>query len=139
MTAPQHPDIAEAITRERLLHDPAVRLSRPLAEELFDPEFREVGASGRLWTHAEMLAALGELHGGADGPPIIATAFAGTVLAPGLVHLTYETVIDGRHARRSSVWRRDAAGTLRLFYHQATPVPGTGVRTEAPSPPAGQA
>ncbi|WP_031003897.1 DUF4440 domain-containing protein [Streptomyces sp. NRRL F-5727] len=124
MTTPQHPDVAEAITRERLLHDPAVRRSRPLAEELLDPEFTETGASGRLWTRAEMLAALAELHGGEDGPPITATAFAGTVLAPGVVHLTYETVIDGRHARRSSVWRRDPAGTLRLFHHQGTPVPG---------------
>ncbi|MFD8009129.1 DUF4440 domain-containing protein [Streptomyces sp. NPDC058955] len=124
MTTPQHPDVAEAITRECLLHDPVVRRSRQRAEELFDPEFTEVGASGRLWTHAEMLAALAGLHGGEDGPPIVATAFAGTALAPGLVHLTYETVIDGRHARRSSVWRRDAAGTLRLFYHQGTPVPG---------------
>lgn len=123
VTHDQHPDIAEAVARERALHDPAVRLSRSLAEDLFDPDFIEVGASGRRWTYEEMLAALPALHGGEDGPPIVATAFAGTVLAPGVVHLTYETVIDGRHARRSSVWRRDAAGTLRLFHHQGTPVP----------------
>ncbi|WP_282693844.1 nuclear transport factor 2 family protein [Streptomyces sp. CC208A] len=123
MTTPQHPDVTEAIARERRLHDPAVRLSRPLAEALFDPDFIEVGASGRRWTYEEMLAALPELHGGEDGPPITAGRFAGTVLAPGIVHLTYETVIDGRHARRSSVWRRDPADTLRLYYHQGTPVP----------------
>ncbi|MFI8370127.1 DUF4440 domain-containing protein [Streptomyces sp. NPDC085466] len=120
----QHPDVTEAIARERALHDPAVRLSRSLAEDLFDPEFTEVGASGRRWTYEEMLAALPGLHGGAEtGPPIVATAFAGTVLAPGLVHLTYETVIGERRARRSSLWRRDADGPLRLFYHQGTPVP----------------
>ncbi|MEU9854693.1 nuclear transport factor 2 family protein [Streptomyces sp. NPDC047974] len=124
MTERQHPDVAEAIAGERRLHDPAVRLSRPLAEALFDPEFTEVGASGRLWTYEEMLAALPALHGGEDGPPLVADAFAGTVLAPGVVHLTYETVIDGRRARRSSLWRRDAGGALRLYYHQGTPVPG---------------
>ncbi|MFH8258578.1 nuclear transport factor 2 family protein [Streptomyces roseolus] len=123
MTERQHPDVAEAIHGELRLHDPAVRLSRTLAEALFDPEFTEVGASGRRWAYEEMLAALPELHGGEDGPPIVAEAFAGTVLAPGLVHLTYETVIDGRRARRSSLWRRDTAGTLRLYYHQGTPVP----------------
>lgn len=128
MTERQHPSVAEAIVGERRLHDPAVRLSRPLAEALFDPEFTEVGASGRRWTYEEMLAALPELHGGEDGPPIVAEAFAGTVLAPGVVHLTYETVIDGRRARRSSLWRRDAAGTLRLYYHQGTPVPGGPAR-----------
>ncbi|MFE6222890.1 MULTISPECIES: DUF4440 domain-containing protein [unclassified Streptomyces] len=123
MTTAAHPDVTEAIRRERLLHDPAVRMSPAQGEELLDPAFTEVGASGRLWTRADMLAALAGLHGGEDGPPIVATAFAGTVLAPGLVHLTYETAIDGRRARRSSVWRRDATGSLRLFYHQATPVP----------------
>ncbi|MFK3731602.1 DUF4440 domain-containing protein [Streptomyces sp. NPDC088090] len=123
MAREQHPDITEAIVRERRLHDPAVRLSRPLAEALFDPEFIEVGASGRRWTHAEMIAALPELHGGEDGPPIEAGEFTGAVLAPGIVHLTYETVIDGRRARRSSVWRRDPDGVLRLYYHQGTPVP----------------
>ncbi|MFJ6409705.1 DUF4440 domain-containing protein [Streptomyces hydrogenans] len=128
MTHGQHPDVAEAVVRERLLHDPAVRLSRPQAEALFDPEFTEVGASGRRWTYGEMIAALPELHGGEDGPPIEAGSFAGTVLAPGVVHLTYETVIGGRHARRSSVWRRDAEGALRLYYHQGTPVPDAAER-----------
>ncbi|MFD4371957.1 DUF4440 domain-containing protein [Streptomyces sp. NPDC058486] len=126
MTDRQHADITEAIARERALHDPTVRLSRPRVEQLFDPEFVEVGASGRRWTYEEMLAALPDLHGGEDGPPIKATAFAGTVLAPGLVHLTYETVIGTRHARRSSLWRRDPAGVLRLYYHQGTPVPEAG-------------
>ncbi|MFF9342752.1 MULTISPECIES: DUF4440 domain-containing protein [unclassified Streptomyces] len=123
MARERHPDITEAIARERRLHDPAVRLSRPDAEALFDPGFIEVGASGRRWTYEEMIAALPELHGGEDGPPVEAGEFAGTVLAPGVVHLTYETVIDGRHARRSSVWRRDHEGSLRLYYHQGTPVP----------------
>lgn len=91
---------------------------------LFDPDFIEVGASGRRWTHAEMVAALPTLHGGAENStPITAEHFEVTVLASGIVHLTYETRIEDRHARRSSIWRRDAAGEFRLYYHQATPVP----------------
>lgn len=71
-----------------------------------------------------MVAALPTLHGGAENStPITAERFEGTVLARGIVHLTYETRIEERKARRSSIWRRDAAGEFRLYYHQATPVP----------------
>ncbi|WP_051807734.1 DUF4440 domain-containing protein [Streptomyces sp. NRRL F-2664] len=125
----QHPDVTEAIVLEQRLHDPSVRLSGPLAEALFDLDFIEVGASGRRWTHEEMVAALPTLHGGSESStPITAERFEGTVLAPGIVHLTYETRIEDRHARRSSIWRRDAAGQFRLSYHQATPVPGGTTR-----------
>ncbi|WP_189833283.1 nuclear transport factor 2 family protein [Streptomyces zaomyceticus] len=110
--------------------DPAVRVSRTLAAELLDPEFVEVGASGRRWTYEEMLAELPEMAGSdEEGSPYTPTALAGTLLAPGLVHLTYETLHDGHRARRSSLWRRDPAAPagagLRLYYHQGTPVPGS--------------
>lgn len=105
--------------------DPGVRASRSLARQLLDPEFVEVGASGRRWTYDEMLAVLPELDGAAeDGPRHEPSDFTGVLLAPGLVHLTYETTLDGRRARRSSLWRRQgAATTWRMYYHQATPVP----------------
>ncbi|ALV38104.1 hypothetical protein [Streptomyces sp. CdTB01] len=63
-----------------------------------------------------------------NSTPITAERFKGAILAPGIVHLTYETRIGDRHARRSSIWRRDAAGELRLYYHQATPVPDETAR-----------
>ncbi|MFD8976286.1 MULTISPECIES: DUF4440 domain-containing protein [Streptomyces] len=124
----QHPDIAEAIEGELRLLDPAVRSSRALATELLDPEFVEIGASGRRWTYEEMLAALPDLNGSTEnGPRHEAGPFTGAVLAPGIVHLTYECVHDGRHVRRSSLWRRTpgAAGDtpLRMYYHQGTPAP----------------
>ncbi|MFD3663841.1 DUF4440 domain-containing protein [Streptomyces sp. NPDC058659] len=124
----QDPDIAEAIAGELRLLDPAVRASRALATELLDPEFVEVGASGRRWTYEEMLAALPELTGSAEnGPRHEPDAIAGAVLAPGVVHLTYACAYDGRRVRRSSLWRRDpgaaADAPLRMYYHQGTPVP----------------
>ncbi|MCX4710794.1 nuclear transport factor 2 family protein [Streptomyces griseus] len=114
-----------AIDGELRLLDPAVRLSRSLAATLLDPEFVEVGASGRRWTYEEMVAALPDLEGGgADGPRFEPSGMTGVVLAPGLVHLTYETVVGGERARRSSLWRRRAGETAwRLYYHQGTPVP----------------
>lgn len=119
-------EVNAAIDGELRLLDPAVRLSRSLAATLLDPEFVEVGASGRRWTYEEMVAALPDLEGGgADGPRFEPSGMSGVVLAPGLVHLTYETVVGGERARRSSLWRRRAGETAwRLYYHQGTPVPG---------------
>ncbi|MFI7326198.1 DUF4440 domain-containing protein [Streptomyces rubiginosohelvolus] len=130
-TSQETADVNAAIDAELQLLDPAVRASRSLAARLLDPEFVEVGASGRRWTYEEMLAALPDLDGGGvggeDGPRFEPSGMGGVVLAPGVVHLTYESVIDGRRARRSSLWRRRAGETgWRMYYHQATPVPDGG-------------
>ncbi|MFD4525865.1 DUF4440 domain-containing protein [Streptomyces sp. NPDC058470] len=118
-------DVNEAIKAERRLMDPAVRASRGLAAALLDPEFVEVGSSGRRYTYDEMAAELADHPGSsADGPRYEPSHITGVVLAPGLVHLTYETRFDGRHARRSSLWRRrDRETGWRMYYHQGTPVP----------------
>jgi hypothetical protein len=118
-------EVAEAIAAELRLMDPAVRVSAEESARLLDPEFVEVGVSGRRWTYEAMLAALPGMAGSsADGPRYEPADIEGVLLAPGLVHLTYETVRDGQRARRSSVWRRGAGGEgWRMYYHQATPVP----------------
>ncbi|MEU2109353.1 nuclear transport factor 2 family protein [Streptomyces sp. NPDC019507] len=116
--------VREAIAGELRLMNPGVRVSRSLARELLDPEFVEVGASGRRWTYEEMLAELPGMDGAAEGGPRYEPShFTGVLLAPGLVHLTYETTFEGNRARRSSLWRRQGTPTYRLYYHQATPVP----------------
>ncbi|MGW2090164.1 nuclear transport factor 2 family protein [Streptomyces sp. NPDC001880] len=122
-------EVREAIAGELRLMDPSVRISRSLALQLLDPDFVEVGASGRRWTYTEMLAELPELGGAAEGGPRYEPSnFNGVLLAPGLVHLTYETVFDGNRARRSSLWRKQgAAGTWQMYYHQATPIPPDGM------------
>ncbi|XIE81427.1 DUF4440 domain-containing protein [Streptomyces sp. SBR177] len=122
-SAEEEAAVAAATDGELRLHDPAVRASAD-GVRLLDPEFVEVGASGRRWTHEEMVAALPTLHGGAESPPIETSRLSGALLAPDLVHLTYETLIAGRRARRSSLWRKGDGDTgWRLYYHQATPVP----------------
>ncbi|MEU5637495.1 nuclear transport factor 2 family protein [Streptomyces rishiriensis] len=126
----QQPDeVREAIEGELRLMDPSVRRSRSLALQLLDPDFIEVGASGRRWTYDEMLAALPEMDGAAEsGPRYEASKFTGVLLAPGLVHLTYETTLDGSRARRSSLWRKQGAdATWQMYYHQATPLPPADV------------
>ncbi|MEU6212407.1 nuclear transport factor 2 family protein [Streptomyces sp. NPDC047023] len=121
-------DVRAAIAGELRLMDPVVRGSRSLARELLHPEFTEVGASGRRWTCDEMLAAMPDMDGAAEtGPRYEPSAFTGVLLAPGLVHLTYETTLNGNRARRSSLWRSEGtSGIWRMYYHQATPVPPDG-------------
>ncbi|MFI8914759.1 DUF4440 domain-containing protein [Streptomyces sp. NPDC053513] len=117
--------VAQAIERELELLSPAGRSSRELAERLLDPEFTEVGTSGRRWDRESMLSALPAMQGASeDGPRFTHSGMTGTVLAPGVVHLTFETVLDGTRARRSSIWRkRDEESGWRMYYHQSTPVP----------------
>jgi hypothetical protein len=118
-------EVNEAIAGELRLMDPAVRSSRVLFEPLLDPEFAEVGASGRRYTYEEMLAWLPDHAGSSAGALRYEPSdITGVLLAPGLVHLTFETVFDGRRARRSSLWRkRDEETGWRMYYHQGTPVP----------------
>ncbi|MGW8761007.1 nuclear transport factor 2 family protein [Streptomyces sp. NPDC055815] len=125
MSGDRDSSVAEVVQRELELLSPAGRSSRAVAERLLDPEFTEVGASGRRWDREAVLSALPVMQGAADdGPQYVPTEMTGTVLAPGLVHLTFETLLDGRRARRSSIWRKlDDETGWRMFYHQATPVP----------------
>ncbi|WTB92900.1 DUF4440 domain-containing protein [Streptomyces cellulosae] len=117
--------VRAAIEGELRLMDPAVRSFRSETLRLLDPEFVEVGASGRRYTYEEMVAELAEHPGSAEGGPVYEPSdIVGVLLAPGLVHLTYETRFEGRRARRSSLWRkRDAESGWRMYYHQGTPVP----------------
>jgi hypothetical protein len=114
------PDVRLVIDRELALLSFPVRRSARQVDELLDPEFREIGASGRLWTRAEMMSALaGELT--EEAGAIEATEMAGVVVAPELVLLTYVSDRRGRQVRRSSLWRR-SAGSWRLLHHQGTPL-----------------
>lgn len=117
--------VAEALAGELELLTPRVRASRELAGRLLDPDFTEVGASGRRWDRETMLSSLPQMAGASvDDPVDEPTGMTATVLAPGLVHVTYELNYGGRRTRRSSIWRKlDAGSGWRLYYHQGTIVP----------------
>ncbi|MDN3266808.1 DUF4440 domain-containing protein [Streptomyces sp. MA15] len=125
MTDEETEAVRAAIEGELRLLDPAVRSSRAETTRLLDPGFTEVGASGRRYTYEETIAGLaGHPGSAADGAVYEPSDITGVLLAPGLVHLTYETRFEGRHARRSSLWRkRDEETGWRMYYHQGTPVP----------------
>ncbi|MFF4053999.1 DUF4440 domain-containing protein [Streptomyces chartreusis] len=117
--------VNQAIAGELQLMDPRVRASRELAGQLLDPDFVEVGGSGRRWTYEAMLAELPDHPGSSlEAPRFEPSDFSGVLLAPGLVHLTFETTLGELRTRHSSIWRQaeEAAG-WRMYYHQATRVP----------------
>jgi hypothetical protein len=118
-------DVNQAIAGELQLMDPRVRASRQRAGELLDPEFVEVGGSGRRLTYEAMLAELPDHPGSStDGPRYEPSEISGVLLAPGLAHLTYEALLGERRTRHSSIWRKQDQGTgWRMYYHQATRVP----------------
>jgi len=110
--------IATAWAAEEMLLHPAVRAHAEDLKRLLDPDFVEIGQSGRRWTRDEIIAALRE-EPGADPSPAIAERDA-RVLGPTTVLLTYLLRFEDRVSRRSSLWRCDPAP--RCLFHQGTPV-----------------
>lgn len=101
----------EVLRLELRLLDPAVRADRAQVERLLHPEFREIGASGRLWGRDEIIAALE-----ADpGSGATASEVDVRLVAEGVALLTYAT----GDARRSSLWVLGEDG-WRVLFHQGT-------------------
>lgn len=115
--------VQSAIDGELRLLDAEVRASPARVLELLDPEFTEIGASGRRWDVESILTVT---SGGAVSPEsavevrVRASEMSGVVLAPGVVHLTYFDDDRGRRAWRSSLWRLTETG-WRMYFHQGTP------------------
>ncbi len=108
--------IATVMALERRLLHPEVRASPAALEALLDPEFLEIGASGRLWTRRDTIETLPR-----DAQtPIRDEQMTGRQLADHLVLLTYISDEAGRRARRSSLWRFDKTAGWRLLHHQGT-------------------
>jgi hypothetical protein len=112
-------DAAEVVRRELALLDRSVRAEPDVVLGYLHPEFREVGASGRVWDRATIAA---RLAADDDETPILATELAPVVLAPCVVLLTYTVLRAGRISHRSSIWLLvDGAWLLR--HHQGTLAP----------------
>jgi len=112
-------ELGPVIERELALMSPSVRRSAALVDELLDPEFREIGMSGRFWTRPEAIQVLASEPDESCAAEV--TDMEGTVLEPNLVLLTYVSSRGGRRARRSSLWRC-SDGNWRLVLHQGTPM-----------------
>jgi hypothetical protein len=117
MTSTPDPAVAAVIALERRLLDAEVRSSAESLDALLDPEFREVGASGRIWDRESVIRSLAAE--GASTEPIRDEGMEGRSLAADLVLLSYLSDSAGRRAHRTSLWRHDGS-RWRLLHHQGT-------------------
>jgi ribonuclease HI len=108
-------ELDQVIGHERRLLDPRVRASAEAVTALLHDEFREFGASGRVWDRASIVPAV-TADPGAD--PTVGEMTA-VRLAPDVILLTYCVTRPRGRTLRSSVWLRDPAG-WRLYFHQGT-------------------
>jgi Uncharacterized protein conserved in bacteria len=109
------------IKLERELLDPAIRADSNRLSHLIADDFWEVGATGRSFGKADVLARLPH----ETGIDFLATAMEAHVLAPNVVLVTYtaERTHEGRAtcSLRSSVWVSNGS-VWQMRYHQGTNV-----------------
>jgi len=108
------------IGMERSLCLAEVRAKPEAVGVLLAEDFREFGASGRVWSRAEILDVLAADVSG----EITSEGFVCQQLSAEVALLTYTSTDEatGRRALRSSVWRLEA-GEWRMVFHQGTVIP----------------
>jgi hypothetical protein len=106
---------AHLIELELRLQSPSTRKDAQATAELLSEEFREFGASGRVWDRAAILAELV-----AEAPyQIISENFECRRLSSELALLTYVASTPHRRTLRASLWRLEG-DKWRVLFHQGT-------------------
>ena len=112
----------ELADREPVFHRPVSGTTRAELEATTDPDFFEVGASGRVYGREFVLDVVARRH--ADGTAeddLRGRDFHCRELAPDLYQLSYALTQGDRETRRTSLWRR-VDGGWRIVHHQGTVV-----------------
>ncbi|MEL4505173.1 ribonuclease HI family protein [Luteococcus sp. H138] len=108
-------DADDVVALEESLLLDSVRSDKRRVEALLHPDFTEIGASGKLWSRARMLASIEPLTNRTTLEVIGVDKLADDVIL-----LRWRSRSRGAIALRSSVWVRTAAG-WQLRFHQGTP------------------
>ncbi len=109
---------AHLIELELRLHVSTTRKDAAALAELLSDDFREFGASGRVWNRASIIAELS-----AETPyQIISENFECQRLSSELALLTYVCRNPTRRTLRSSLWRLEG-DSWRVLFHQGTVIP----------------
>ena len=103
------------IALELRLQESSTRKDPAAIGELLSEDFREFGASGRVWDRATLLETLS-----AEPPyPIASENFECLRLSSHLALLTYVAANPARKTLRSSLWRLEG-DRWRVLFHQGT-------------------
>ena len=109
--------LEHVVALELRLLEPGARADPEELGSLLPPDFREIGASGRVWDREAIVRALA-----AD--PALSVRVSRLDARPvrdDVVHITYlATPVVGAPSWRSSLWVR-VDGSWKLLFHQGTP------------------
>ncbi|HET6219566.1 MAG TPA: DUF4440 domain-containing protein [Acidobacteriaceae bacterium] len=109
---------AHLIELELRLQASSIRKNEAAVAEILSKDFREFGASGRVWDRASIIA---ELSVDAQSQ-ITSNHFQCERLSSEIALLTYAASTPERKTLRSSLWRLEN-GSWRLVFHQGTVIP----------------
>ena len=121
LTTPQHlvAILDELKRREPLFHRMELGATRRDFENMMDPSFWEVGASGRRYSREFILETLeSRLPAGLEDR-WETQDFHCQEIAPQNYLVTYTLLQGPRVTRRATLWRRTTAG-WKVLYHQGT-------------------
>jgi hypothetical protein len=122
VTDPQLVEIRdELINLERHFHHPEQGAACSVFEDLTEPNFWEIGASGRKYSREIVLRVLNERS--ATPPKVVWQTSDSYCLeiAPNNYLLTYTLTQDTRITLRSTIWRKHV-DTWKIVFHQGTVV-----------------
>jgi hypothetical protein len=118
--------LQELRSREPIFHHPELGTSRSDFERMTEPDFWEVGASGRRYSRDHLLDVLTDRHQGASHLELEdtweAVDFACRELGSNTYLLTYTLLQGRRKTRRASIWTRRSGEDWKIIFHQGTVV-----------------
>jgi hypothetical protein len=122
ITAPEHKGVLhELMALEPIFHRSEVGTTQHNFEEMMDPSFWEVGASGRRYSREFVLEVLAERAKNPKDDPWKTKDFHCLEIAPDHYLLTYTLHQGERITRRTTIWRRTVEG-WKILFHQGTVV-----------------
>jgi hypothetical protein len=120
VTSPELLAVLEELKlREPIFHHPEFGTTRREYEAMTDPEFWEVGASGRRYSREFVLETLENREPDPDESQWLARDFQCREIAADNYLITYTLHQGPRMTRRATLWRRTPGG-WKILYHQGT-------------------
>ena len=120
VTSPELLAVLEELKlREPIFHHPEFGTTRRDYEAMTDPEFWEVGASGRRYSREFVLETLENRAPDPDESQWLTRDFQCREIAADNYLITYTLQQGPRITRRATLWRRTTGG-WKILYHQGT-------------------
>lgn len=120
VTSPELLAVLEELKlREPIFHHPEFGTTRRDYEDMIDPEFWEVGASGRRYSREFVLETLENRAPDPEESQWLTRDFQCREIAADNYLITYTLHQGKRVTRRATLWRRTMSG-WKILYHQGT-------------------